>query len=134
MVMNELSRKQNDFLKRYEDLLKEVDDAVRYAGECCIQGDEDIADRLLASVSSGLLPYHPENVTLVSIFKEEKKCMNVLQTFYETVQRAAALEEKTIESADRMHLVYEEYLPQLEKWRACVKSAGESRGSNYARH
>jgi hypothetical protein len=132
--MNKLTKKQNDFLKRYEEFLKEVDDAVRYAGECSIQGDEDIADRLLSSVSSGLLPYHPENITLFSIFKEDKKCMNVLQTFYKTVQRAASLEEETMESADRMHLVYEEYLPQLEKWRACVKSAGESRGSDYARH
>lgn len=122
--MANLPNKQQVFLQKYEGLLKEVDDAAKYTGECYIQEDEDIGDRLLASVSTGLIPYNPENLTLLSIFSEDEEAMERLTQFYEAVVTASKITEAVDSTEDRMRFLHETFIPRLHHWRLTVKKYG----------
>lgn len=112
----QLNEKQKVFLKQYTSLLQEVQESAVYAGECYIQGDDDIADRLLASVSTGLIPYNPENMTMFSIFGSEKSALSRLTIFHHAVTEAAAITEKKWTTAEKMQFLHEQFIPALKTW------------------
>ncbi|PRO65626.1 hypothetical protein [Alkalicoccus urumqiensis] len=119
--MEKLTEKQRVFLTQYEGLLQEVEEAAVYAGDCYVRGDEDIGDRLLASVSKGLLPYHPENMTLVSIVTGDREMEEALAAHFQTVQTAASLEEDPAPEGQRYYFVQEFFLPRLKAWREQIE-------------
>ncbi|SDO45285.1 hypothetical protein [Alkalicoccus daliensis] len=132
--MKGITEKQRIFLTQYAGLLQEIDDAAQYAGECYIQGDEDIADRLLASVSTGLIPYNPENMTLTSIFIEDKEAMDQLQHHYSAVLTATQLTEEFTSTKEKMQFLHETFIPALHQWHLTVQKYNPNGGNQYAPH
>ncbi|WP_147804384.1 hypothetical protein [Alkalicoccus halolimnae] len=131
--MEELAEKQMNFLKKYAGLLSEVREAAHYAGEWYIQEQEDVADRLLTSISAGLLSYNPGNMTLHSIFSDNEQAMKKLEEFYKAALAASEIQISQGNTQERMHLLYEVFLPALEAWQKEVQSALQ-RGGNHATH
>lgn len=134
MNLAALSEKQQIFVKQYAGLLQEVEEAAQYVGECYIQGDEDIGDRLLASVSTGLIPYNPENMTLLSIFSQDQPAMDKLAQFYEAILTAAKMTETEAAEGDRMRFLHENFIPKLHQWKLTVNQYIEIGGDGHATH
>ncbi|WP_026691416.1 hypothetical protein [Alteribacter aurantiacus] len=134
-MVKKVTDAQGRFLESYEELLRELDDVLGYVSECYIKGDVDIADRLLSDVMKGMLPYHPENMTLVSIFGDDGEAMGVLRTFHECVKEAVDVEERfghekdefgAVDTGDRMAFLHERLIRTYQLWRAVVvKKKGE---------
>lgn len=119
-ISDRLSEAQKTFLKKYYDLLTEVEEAVQYVGECYIRNDHDIGDRLLKTVMQGLAPYNEENLTIQSIFHKDEKALEVLGKFQEAVQEAVKVEEIYQEDQERMKLLHEQLLPRHKQWKRVV--------------
>lgn len=129
-----LTDKQRVFLQQYDGLLQEVEEAAKYAGECYVQGDEDIGSRLLASVSTGLIPYNPDNMTLASIFLDDSEAMNMLARHYETILTASETDNETQSIREKMQFLHETFIPVLHQWHLVVKKYVENGGNNHATH
>ncbi|TMW72385.1 hypothetical protein [Alteribacter natronophilus] len=115
-----LDRAQLAFLNNYAELLGELDDVLAYVSECYIKDDYEIGDRLLADVMKGMLPYHPENLTIVSIFGQEEEALETLGCFHEAAQQGA--DAGNLEDpGERMHLLHEVLIVRYKLWYSVVK-------------
>jgi hypothetical protein len=132
-MMEELAEKQRNFLEKYAGLLSEVREAAQYAGEWYIQDQEDVADRLLTSVSAGLLSYNPGNMTLHSIFADNESAMKKLEEMHRAAQAASEMQISKGNTRERLHLLHEVFLPALHSWQKEVQSALH-KGRNHAAH
>ncbi|QKS72305.1 hypothetical protein FLK61_37355 [Paenalkalicoccus suaedae] len=119
-MSKQLTIKQKQFLQSYLGLLKEVEEALRYASECYIKDDDDIADRLIKSVMTGLLTYGPENMTMHSLITHDQQAQEELETFYTYTVTAAKLDDEFSQTAEKMSFLHERLLPQLERWRLAM--------------
>ncbi len=134
-MTEKLTNAQERFLITYVDLLVEVDDVLSYVSECYIKGDVDIGDRLLRDVMKGMLPYHPENMTLVSIFGSDDTALSVLGEFHSAVIQAVEVEERfgfgsagagvaadaVGDTGERMRFLHEVLTARYEAWRKVVE-------------
>ncbi|MBM7096860.1 hypothetical protein JSY36_14080 [Bacillus sp. H-16] len=125
---------QSRFLESYVELLGELEDVYAYVSECYIKGDVDIGDRLLRDVMKGMLPYHPENMTVVSIFGDDAEAMQVLGKFHGAVLQAVEVEQRFADgegTGERMRFLHEVLVRRYQSWRVIVekkKSEWESSG------
>ncbi|PYZ95841.1 hypothetical protein CR205_15775 [Alteribacter lacisalsi] len=127
-----ITEAQQRFITRYSDLLKELEDVLAYVSECYIKDDTDIGDRLLRDVMAGILPYDPENMTIVSIFGDDPEALEVLGHFHDAALQAAQV-EKLEDTGERMHLLHEILLACYKEWytvvtrkKADLKTSAES--------
>jgi hypothetical protein len=116
-----LTEAQQTFLKMYDDLLNEVEKSIMYVSECYKNNDCDIGDRLLKGVTSGLLPYDEENMTIQSIFHDDKEALKALNTFQSAVQSAVNVDEMFTGAEERLRFLHESLLRQQKEWQTFVK-------------
>lgn len=121
-ITNQLTEAQQTFLKNYRDLLTEVESAVQFVSECYSQGDEDIGDRLLKSVTQGLTPYNEENLTMQSIFLKDEIALKTLKKFQDSVQSALIVDEAFFDEQERTSFLHEMLFPKEKKWKSVVEN------------
>lgn len=122
IITDQLTEAQQTFLKNYRDLLTEVENAVQFASDCYMQGDDDIGDRLLKNVTQGLVPYNKENVTMQSIFLKDEIALKMLKYFQDAVRSAVIVDETFSDVEQRIKFLRETLLPREEKWKSVVEN------------
>ncbi|CAM3889863.1 hypothetical protein [Alkalicoccus chagannorensis] len=128
--MARLSEKQEIFLQQYRLLLDEIAEAAAYAASCYEQGDDDIGDRLLTSVCGGMLMYHPDNVTLYSIFAGDEEALQLLKVHYETMVTASHIQADDAAADAKKQFVQGALMPALLQWQQRLQKEGD----NHAPH
>ncbi|MBB5173409.1 hypothetical protein [Texcoconibacillus texcoconensis] len=121
MSTERLSKAQQRFITNYKQMLDEVEAAVRYAGECYINNDHDIGDRLVRDILKGLQPFNTQNMTMLSIFSNDDIAMEVLRKFQDAVNKGITIEETFPGERDKMYFVHETFVPLLQKWKQIVE-------------
>ncbi|RKL68376.1 hypothetical protein CR203_07820 [Salipaludibacillus neizhouensis] len=122
VISSRLTSAKRQFLHNYLDMLLEIENAIKYVSECYIKGDHDIGDRLLKSVTLGLIPYNEENMTMQAIFKEDLNALATLHQFQDAVEEAANIEKIYPNEQERMVFLHEKLLPRKHEWTQIVES------------
>ncbi|UTR16032.1 hypothetical protein MM221_05585 [Salipaludibacillus sp. LMS25] len=92
-----------------------------YVSDCYMTNDDDIGDRLLKGVMNGLLPYSEENVTIQSIFHNDKEALSALNKFQAAINSAVHVDEMFTGAEERLRFLQESLLPQQKEWQTFVK-------------
>jgi len=121
-ITKQLTEAQLTFLKNYRDFLTEVESAIQFVSDCYIKGDDDIGDRLLKSVTQGLIPYNNDNLTMRSIFVTDEMALKTLEYFQDSVRSAVIIDEIFSNEAQRIKFLDETFLPRKEKWKNVVEN------------
>ncbi|MDQ0254540.1 hypothetical protein J2S74_001919 [Evansella vedderi] len=116
-----LTEAQHQFLVQYLGLLNEVESTIQFVGECYLQGDADIGDRLLKDIMTSLAPFNRDNMTVYSIFGSDDLALKTLDKFQASVDISINVEERFSRIWDRATFLNDTLAPSLQSWRQIIK-------------
>ncbi|WP_018921957.1 hypothetical protein [Salsuginibacillus kocurii] len=114
-----LSVAQREFLLRYQDWLKTVEEGISTVVGFYREGFVEEGDRLLTQMMAGFVPFDASNMTLRSIFALEEETEQQLLRFDEMVKKAQQITELT-SAEERLVFISREVMPVFQSWKVLV--------------
>ncbi|QQK81568.1 hypothetical protein HUG20_17720 [Salicibibacter cibi] len=119
--METLTAKQQRFMRRYEEWIDQVVDALMMVVQFYRDGHEEQGDRLLAETMAGFERFGEENMTMQSVFGRDEKHLHEWDLFQQQINET--LEVPTFsEPVEKVGHVTKRTLPAFQRWRTIVAS------------
>lgn len=119
--MKILTAKQEHFIRRYEEWIDQVVDALMMVVQFYRDGHEEQGDRLLTETMAGFDRFGEENMTMQSIFGENEEHLREWDFFQQQINET--LEVPTLEDpVEKISYITKRTLPAFHRWNTVVRS------------
>ncbi|AXF56302.1 hypothetical protein [Salicibibacter kimchii] len=119
--MEILTAKQQRFIRRYEEWIDQVVDALMMVVQFYRDGHEEQGDRLLTETMAGFERFGEENMTMQSVFGQSEEHLHEWDLFQQQINEALEV-PAFAEPFEKIGHLTKGTLPAFQRWHTIVGS------------